>query len=150
VTTTAWSTSSPRARRLQERHRHHGARSRSWQPVRSSGTAAAWALNTTAEQTFPLANGAAISFEADLRYQGRRDTSLQFTDGSRSAASTGLDANLHYRSASGNWDLTAFVNNLINNQAIGRAQATGAGNTVIYFATVGAPRTYGLRTNYRY
>ena len=109
-----------------------------------------WAGNVTAEQTFPLANGSSISFEADLRHQGPRDTSLQFTNGSRSASATGLDANLHFRSASGNWDLTAFVNNLINNQAIGRGQSTGAGNTVIYFATVGAPRTYGLRTNYRY
>jgi iron complex outermembrane receptor protein len=109
-----------------------------------------WAGNVTAEQTFPLPNGSSLSFEADLRYQGRRDTSLQFTDGSRSASATGLDANLHYRSAAGKWDLTAFVNNLINNQAIGRAQATGAANAVIYFATVGAPRTYGIRTNYRY
>jgi iron complex outermembrane receptor protein len=109
-----------------------------------------WAANVNAEQTFPLANGATISLEADFRYQGPRDTSLQFTDGSRSASTTGLDANLHFRDASGKWDITAFANNLVNNQAVGRAQATGAGGAIIYFATVGAPRTYGLRANYSF
>ncbi|HXC59339.1 MAG TPA: TonB-dependent receptor [Steroidobacteraceae bacterium] len=109
-----------------------------------------WAYNLDGEQTFHLPGGSSISVQANYRYQGPRDTSLQFTNGSRTAASKFMDANLQLRAPSGNWDVTAYVNNLIRNQAIVRAQATGVSNSVIYFAGVAAPRTYGLRTNFRF
>lgn len=108
------------------------------------------AANLDVEQVFPLANGGEISAQLNLRYQGPRETSLQFTAGSRTASSRFMDANIQYRAPGGNWDLTAFVNNLVNNQAIVRAQATGINSSVIYFAGVGTPRTYGLRANYHY
>jgi len=109
-----------------------------------------WAYNVDVEQTFSLPGGGSLSGTANYRYQGERDTSLLFTAGSTAASNTYLDANIQYRAASGKWDVTAFVNNLINRQPVVRAQGTGAGNTIIYYATVGTPRTYGLRTNFRF
>jgi len=109
-----------------------------------------WAYNLDVEQTFPLPAGGYISATANYRYQGERDTSLLFTAGSRADANKYMDATIQYRSASGKWDVTGFVNNLINKQPVVRAQATGANGTIIYFATVGTPRTYGVRTNFRF
>jgi iron complex outermembrane receptor protein len=109
-----------------------------------------WAYNVDVEQTIPLPNGASLSGTANYRHQGERDTSLLFTAGSRAAANTYLDASIQYRAASRNWNVTAFVNNLINKQPVVRAQGTGVNNSIIYFATVGSPRTYGLRTDFRF
>jgi iron complex outermembrane receptor protein len=109
-----------------------------------------WAYNLDLEQTFPLSDGASLSGIANYRHQGERDTSLLFTAGSRAAANTYMDTSVQYRAASGKWDVTAFVNNLINKQPVVRAQATGANGSIIYFANVGTPRTYGVRTNFRF
>jgi iron complex outermembrane recepter protein len=109
-----------------------------------------WAYNIDVEQAFSLPDGGSLSGTANYRYQGELDTSLLFTAGSRAASNTYLDANIQYRAASGKWDVTAFVNNLINRQPVVRAQGTGAGGTIIYFANVGTPRTYGVRTNFRF
>jgi iron complex outermembrane receptor protein len=108
-----------------------------------------WAYNIDVEQTIPLPNGASLSGIANYRYQGERDTSLLFTAGSRADSNKYMDANIQYRSASGKWDVSAFVNNLINQQPVVRAQGTGA-NGIVYFANVGTPRTYGVRTNFRF
>src|SRR5581483_1309367 len=105
--------------------------------------------NIDVEQTIPLPNGASLSGIANYRYQGERDTSLLFTAGSRADSNKYMDANIQYRSASGKWDVSAFVNNLINQQPVVRAQGTGA-NGIVYFANVGTPRTYGVRTNFRF
>ena len=109
-----------------------------------------WAYNLDLEQSFNLPDGASIAAIANYRHQGERDTSLLFTAGSRAAANTYMDANIQYRAASSKWDVTAFVNNLINKQPVVRAQGTGVNNSILYFATVGSPRTYGVRTNFRF
>ena len=66
------------------------------------------------------------------------------------AAAKVLDANIRYRDSGGKWDVTAFANNVLDSQVITRAQATGAGNSVIFFAGISTPRLYGLRANYYY
>jgi iron complex outermembrane receptor protein len=109
-----------------------------------------WAYNVDVEQTFPLPAGGYIAAAANYRYQGERDTSLLFTAGSRADSNTYMDATIQYRSASGKWDVTGFVNNLIDKQPVVRSQASGANGTIIYFARVGTPRTYGVRTNFRF
>jgi iron complex outermembrane recepter protein len=109
-----------------------------------------WAYNVDLEQTFQLPTGGSISATANYRFQGARETSLLFTDGARAEANKFMDANVQYRTDSGKWDLTAYVNNLVRNRSIVRAQATGAGGSIIYFAGSGAPRTWGVRTNFRF
>ena len=109
-----------------------------------------WAYNVDVEQTFNLPDGGALSATANYRYQGERDTSLLFTAGSRADSNTYMDANIQYRAASKKWHVTAFVNNLINKQPAVRAQGTGANRSIIYFTGVGTPRTYGVRTNFRF
>jgi iron complex outermembrane receptor protein len=114
-----------------------------------------WSYNLDAQQTLPLSNGAAFVAEANFRFQSARNSSLTFVAGSRTPASSFLDANIRYRAASGKWDLTAFVNNAVNNQRVVNA-APQAGNprTVaannVSFTTITAPRTYGIRANYYY
>jgi iron complex outermembrane receptor protein len=113
-----------------------------------------WAFNFDATQTVPLANGAAVVGEVNLRYQSGRNNSLLFIQGSRTAALTVVDLNVRYRPASGRWDLTGFVNNVANDQrrTYGALQ-TGSGPTAtttnrVSFVNITAPRTYGARLNY--
>lgn len=108
-----------------------------------------WAYNLDITQSFRLFNGGTLAATANYRYTGSRDTSLLFTDGSRASPNKFMDASIQYRPASGNWDLTAYYNDLITNRSVTRAQATGSSG-IVYFATSGRPRTYGLRTNYRF
>jgi iron complex outermembrane receptor protein len=105
--------------------------------------------NLDVTQSFNLPRGGTLSATANYRYTGERDTSLLFTDGSRAAPNKFMDASVQYRPASGNWDVTAYYNDLITSRSVTRAQATGSSG-IVYFATSGRPRTYGLRTNYRF
>ena len=114
-----------------------------------------WSYNLDASQTLPLSNGAAFVAEVNFRFQSARNSSLTFVAGSRTPASSFLDANIRYRAASGKWDLTAFVNNAVDSQRVVNA-APQAGNprTVaannVSFTPITVPRTYGLRANYYY
>jgi len=108
-----------------------------------------WAYNLDVTQSFNLPNGASLSATANYRYTGARDTSLLFTNGSRAEANKFMDASLQYRPATGDWDVTAFYNDLIQSRSVTRAQATGS-NGIVYFASSGRPKTYGLRLNYRF
>lgn len=109
-----------------------------------------WAYNLDVTQSFNLPGGGSLSATANYRYTGSRDTSLLFTDGSRAAPNKFMDASLQYRPAAGNWDVTAYYNDLVSSRSITRAQATGANNSIVYFSTSGRPKTYGIRTNYRF
>jgi iron complex outermembrane receptor protein len=109
-----------------------------------------WAYNLDVTQSFGLPGGGELSATANYRYTGARDTSLLFTNGSRADANKFMDASIQYRPASGNWDVTAFYNDLIRSRSITRAQAGGANGSIVYFSTSGRPKTYGLRMNYRF
>jgi iron complex outermembrane receptor protein len=109
-----------------------------------------WAYNLDVTQSFNLPNGGSLSATANYRYTGARDTSLLFTNGSRAEANKFMDATLQYRPASGDWDVTAFYNDLIKSRSVTRAQAGGANGSIVYFSTSGRPKTYGLRMNYRF
>jgi iron complex outermembrane receptor protein len=109
---------------------------------------AKWAVNASAQQTFPLFNGAALVAEGDLRYQGPRATTTLYTPGSTADAATIVDATLSYRPTSAKWDATAFVNDIAGGNVVtGRAQDLGFAKNGIYYTTLRAPRTFGVRLN---
>ena len=109
-----------------------------------------WAYNLDVTQSFNLPNGASLAATANYRYTGARDTSLLFTNGSRADPNKFMDVSLQYRPASDDWDVTAYYNDLIQSRSVTRAQAGGANGGIVYFATSGRPKTYGLRLNYRF
>ncbi len=88
-----------------------------------------WAYNVDVEQTIPLPQWRLPRAPPTIATRASADTVLLFTAGSRAAANTYLDASIQYRAASRNWNVTAFVNNLINKQPVVRAQGTGATET---------------------
>ncbi len=100
------------------------------------------------EQNFNLPVGGSISATANYRFQGSRETSLLFTDGAKAEANKFLDANIQYRTDSGKWDLTAYVNSLVRNRSIVRAQAGAGGDHL--FRRFRRARTWGVRTNFRF
>ncbi|WP_051768047.1 TonB-dependent receptor [Sphingobium sp. DC-2] len=105
-----------------------------------------WTISGSVRQTFQLANGAEITAEVSSRFEDERYASDTLLPQTLIGSNTRTDANLTYRPARGGWSVTAYINNIENDDVVGNIFVHPAYPLFnLVTATLRPPRTYGVR-----
>lgn len=108
-----------------------------------------WTVNAAWEHRFELGNGSQVVFGLDTRIETERYLSLDFVADGRQGSSTMSNARLSWEAASGAWSVTAFVNNIEDDIVFSNSlQSPVKGGTI--YNQMRPPRTWGLRTSFRF
>jgi iron complex outermembrane receptor protein len=107
-----------------------------------------WLIQGGIDHTIPLGNGGDLVLSAMSRYESKRYTQLSYLPETVAAPYTDTDLSVTYRAPSQRWSLTAFVQNVENNDVIsltsvGRTYTMANGG--ILTAVLQPPRTFGAR-----
>lgn len=102
-----------------------------------------WTLTAGVQQTAPLPNGAILVGDANVHYQSRTLTALEFLPIEQQPAYSMWNFDLTYYTDNDRYFLGAYVDNAFNETAIGFSFATPFSNFMT--GTLQPPRTYGLR-----
>ena len=108
-----------------------------------------WTVNAAWEHRFELGDGSQVVFGLDTRIETERYLSLDFVADGRQGSSTMSNARLSWEAASGNWSVTAFVNNIEDDIVFSNSLKSPVKGGTIY-NQMRPPRTYGLRTSFRF
>jgi iron complex outermembrane receptor protein len=95
-----------------------------------------------------LVGGAAVEANVDVSFASKRWLAADFLPIERANGYGTLDVSLAYRARRG-WSLLAFGRNLTNADVYRGAQEAPYSPGVVV-ANIGAPRTYGLRAEFKY
>jgi len=99
-----------------------------------------------AEYQFPFAGGM-LSLYGSVNYQSKGETDVFNGVNTEMEARTLVDLSATYRSADDQWSVTAFVANLLDEEyRVAALPVAGLWN----FTSFGAPRSGGVRVNYRF
>ncbi len=111
------------------------------------GNAPKWNLIGRYSHTYDLPSGAGIDTGVKVQRVGDR---INYTTTGQTVlpAYTITDLSIRYMGASGQWDITGYVNNAFDENAI-RTQAINATSGLVT-GTYYAPRTFGAILNYRF
>lgn len=102
-----------------------------------------FAFNVGVEQTFEL-GGFDIVATVDGRYRSNRVTSFEFLEFQNSGGDFIADASVRFGPSSGNWSITAYVQN-IGNELVPTLSAFAGTTGNVVATNYAPPRTYGLR-----
>lgn len=103
-----------------------------------------WVVNAGYEHTFDLGGAGRIIAGADTRIESSRFLSIDFLAQGTQDSYMMSNARLTYETASGNFALTAFVNNIEDELVFSNSLQSPAKAGVIY-NQLRPPRTYGVR-----
>ncbi len=105
-----------------------------------------WTINLSAEQTFPLPDGADLVLGVNTRHETQRYTNLSYAPFTVAPAYWRTNATLTYNTADRRFSVTGFVNN-IENKAEPESIGTGLNFPTIPLmpVTLKPPRTFGVR-----
>ena len=107
-----------------------------------------WSFNLGYEHTFELGSGLELIAGAQTTIESSRFLDVDFSEESRQDGYMKSDAFLTLESIDDDWSLTAFINNIEDEEIL-----ASAGTRPILFIKYGAlrpPRTYGLRATKRF
>ena len=107
-----------------------------------------WSGSASAEHVFELGGAGDLRLTGDMVFASSRWLSIDYVPNGRDDAYQTYNAALEYRPASGNFSLTAFMNNITDTAVYtgGSSIPFAAPNGFNYFAAnILPPRTYGLR-----
>jgi iron complex outermembrane receptor protein len=102
------------------------------------------------EHTFPLSSGASIAAILTTQAATSRELTTDYTKQSQGSGFAEGDFNLDYRSASGKWNVAAFVHNFNNALEYTGGLDVPANLPGAFVATLAAPRTYGARASFQF
>lgn len=107
-----------------------------------------WALDLSAQQTFPLSNGGDIVFGVNTRHESSRWTNLTYAPFTLAPAYWRTNLTLTYDTPGRRYSITGFANNL-ENKAEPEAIGTGLSFPTIPLipVTLKPPRTFGVRVS---
>lgn len=108
-----------------------------------------WAASVGYEHTFNFSGGSAINAALSGQYSSERYTGFEFVGSQLADASQTYDVDLTYLSSNGKWSLGAFVHNVGNEPVYTGGSVQGFAPPLVY-ATIGPPRTYGVRARYTF
>jgi iron complex outermembrane receptor protein len=108
-----------------------------------------FALNLGYQHTFDLGGSGRIIAGADTRIESSRYLSIEFLPDGRQGSYMMSNARLTWETRSGNFGVTAFVNNLENELVFSNSLQSPAKPGTIY-NQIRPPRTYGMRATFRF
>jgi iron complex outermembrane receptor protein len=108
-----------------------------------------WAASMGYDHTFRFTNGSSLNAALSGQYSSERYTGFEFVTPQLADAAGTFDFDLTYVSRSGKFLLGAFVHNLDNEPVYTGGSVQGFAPPLVY-ATVGPPRTYGVRARYNF
>lgn len=108
-----------------------------------------WSATASYNHIFKLANDADITAGGSLKYSAARWIGIDFTPAERDGSYAVVDADLTYNAPGGAWSVGVFGRNLAKTVYYtgGIQSAFIAG---LFTANIGAPRTYGMRANFKF
>lgn len=110
-----------------------------------------WTVGGNISKTFRLANDGSIGVEVRSRYESGRWLNDSFLPDTRVGGNTRTDANLTYSAPDDRWSVTAYVNNIENDDVPANAFLNSAYPFVPFIAaTLRPPRTYGVRAQFKF
>jgi iron complex outermembrane receptor protein len=108
-----------------------------------------FALNLGYQHTFDLGHSGRIIAGADTRIESSRYLSIDFLPDGRQGNYMMSNARLTWETQSGNFGVTAFVNNLEDELVFSNSLQSPAKPGTIY-NQIRPPRTYGVRATFRF
>ncbi|MBO9580447.1 MAG: TonB-dependent receptor [Sphingobium sp.] len=108
-----------------------------------------WSFNAGYERNFELEGGHKIIFAADTRIESARFLSIDYLNLGRQGSYMMSNARLTYETPSGNFSLTAFINNIENEMVFSNSFQSPVKPGLIY-NQIRPPRTYGVRGSVRF
>jgi iron complex outermembrane recepter protein len=107
--------------------------------------------NLGIEQRFPLGDGSAIVANLSSRYESERETRINYLPQTLADDYTRTNLSLTYRSPDRSWSLSAFVDNIEDDEVVAQTFVHANYPTVnLITASLKPPRTYGARFSYSY
>ncbi|MFT3929691.1 MAG: TonB-dependent receptor [Spongiibacteraceae bacterium] len=114
------------------------------------GDASRVTANVDAEYSYPLSDGLGEAF-ARVDYAYRSEYLLgDFRDGYRQGGFGMTNLRAGVRKLDTHWQITGWVKNLFDKEYLATGNSRFANQTDGFFATQGAPRTYGVTVQYDY
>jgi iron complex outermembrane receptor protein len=108
-----------------------------------------WAASAAYEHTFTFSNGSALSARLSAQYTGARWLNFEYVATERVGSSEVYNFDLAYASPKGSWVVSGFVHNIDDEAVYTGGGEQGFAPPLVY-ATIGAPRTYGVRLQYSF
>lgn len=108
-----------------------------------------WSLNAGYEHMFDLGPSGNIRVGADTRIESERYLSIDFLDLGKQGSYMMSNAHITYETASGNFSVTGFINNIENELVFANSFQSPVKSGVIY-NQLRPPRTYGIRGTVRF
>ena len=98
---------------------------------------------------FSISNGGDVTAAVNAQFSSAKWLAIDFIPSERAPSYVTVDANLAYHAPSGNWSIAAFGRNLTDKEVYASAieHPFVAG---LVAASVGAPRTYGVRLSAKF
>lgn len=106
-----------------------------------------WTLNLGYEHTLELENGMYLIAALWHHFETSRYVDIGYREEQQQGAASTTDIALTFE-YSDRWSITAYVNNLTDETLISSAMARPGSGAV--YSSLKAPRTYGLKTTYRF
>ena len=101
------------------------------------------------QHAFTMPNDASLTVGGTLTYSTGKWLSIDFIKAARQSSYAVVDADLTYRAAGDRWSIGVFARNLTKTVYYnGGIQASFVGG--LFTADIAAPRTYGVRANFRF
>jgi len=108
-----------------------------------------WSGNAAYAHDFHLANGGTVSADASVNFSSARWLTIDFIPAERDGAYAVVNANLTYSAPGDRWSVGLFGRNLTKSvYYTGGIQSGFLAGLVA--ANIGAPRTYGIRANFKF
>lgn len=108
-----------------------------------------WAASAAYDHTFRFANGASLNARVSGHYTGERWLNFEYVATEFVDANEVFNFDLTFVSPAGNWTLGAFVHNIDDEAVYTGGGEQGFAPPLVY-ATIGPPRTYGVRVQYAF
>lgn len=108
-----------------------------------------WSGTVAYTHDFNFSNGAELSATVDSKFASERWTAVAFLPGQRAPSYQLLNASLTYTSPQDTYSVTAYARNITEDEVQTNSNAHSVVSDLIGIA-VGAPRTYGVRLDYRF
>ena len=108
-----------------------------------------WAASAAYEHTFTFGNGSTLGARLSGQYTDARWLNFEYVATERVGANEVFNLDLTYSSPQGNWMVHGFVHNIDDEAVYTGGGEQGFAPPLVY-ATIGAPRTYGVRLQYAF
>jgi iron complex outermembrane recepter protein len=108
-----------------------------------------WTASAGYDHTFRFTNGSSLNAALSGQYASERYTGFEFVSSQLADSYQTFDFDLTYVSQSGKLLLGAFVHNIDDEPVYTGGSVQGFAPPLVY-ATIGPPRTYGVRARYNF